>query len=138
MTPSATGNAEVVAEVFRRFDPSDLGPWAETWSLDAVSTSAEGWPEQGPFVGRAAIIEQFERLFADWEDQRIEGVEITEESDEWVFAAYTLWARGAGSGLEAEFDLVVAMRVESGQIAEGHFRWNREQALEAAGLSDSS
>ena len=128
-------NTEIILESLRRFDPNDLGPWAELWSVDGVGTAAENWPEQGPFVGRYAIAGQFERLFSEWSDHRFEDVEVTKVTEKWSLLSYRLCATGTSSGLPIELELVAALRVEDGRISEGHFRWTREQALKAAGLS---
>ena len=44
-------------------------------------------------------------------------------------------ARGTGSGIESRTQSSAAFRVGDGLIMEGHYRWSRPEALEAAGLS---
>jgi hypothetical protein len=41
------------------------------------------------------------------------------------------------SGIETYFDHATAYRLQGGSIIEAHFRWNRDEALEAAGLAKS-
>jgi ketosteroid isomerase-like protein len=129
-------NVEVAMETFRRFNPKDLENWAALWHPEGRATPAKGWPEPGPFVGRDAIVRQFERLFADWSEYRNEEIEVAADSGDWVVVTWSLRTRGAASGLESQIDLAAAMRVQDGRIIEGHFRWNRDEALEAAGLRE--
>jgi ketosteroid isomerase-like protein len=122
-----------VNEAFRRVD--DLSALARLWHLESRVTLAAGWPESGPFVGRDAIIRQFERGFADFSENHFEELEIAADSGEWVVATWVWRARGTVSGLDVQFDVAAAFRVRDGQLIEGHFRWNREQALEAADIA---
>ncbi|HKH41443.1 MAG TPA: nuclear transport factor 2 family protein [Solirubrobacterales bacterium] len=129
-------NFEVVMETFRRFRPGDLEEWAAMFEPEAVVTPPDGWPEPGPFVGREALIRQWERLFADWAEFRFENFEVAAESDEWVVFTFRMHARGETSGLDADFDFAVASRIRDGLTAESHFRWELDDAIEAAGLSE--
>ncbi|HEX2128722.1 MAG TPA: nuclear transport factor 2 family protein [Solirubrobacterales bacterium] len=128
-------NVEVALECFRRFDAADLGPFAELLHPHVRMTAAEGWPEQGPFQGRDASIRQFERLFGDWSEYSLEDVRVVRDAGEWVVVAWTMRARGRGSGLDVAMDVVGALRVEDGQVIEAHYRWSPEAAFEAAGLA---
>jgi ketosteroid isomerase-like protein len=128
-------NVELALETFRRFKPGD-DSWIELWDPEAHLTSPDGWPEQGPFVGREAIVEQFERLRADWSEWRFEDFEVKAAPGEWVVLSFRWHTRGATSGIETDFPLAVAYRIESELVCEGHFRWAIDQALEAARLRE--
>ncbi len=99
-------------------------------------TGPEHWPETGPFEGREAILRQFERLSSDWEEHHFSDLAVVAEDGDWVVVEYRWHTRGAGSGIETTFEMASAHRLENGQQAEAHFRWNRAEALAAAGLSD--
>jgi ketosteroid isomerase-like protein len=129
-------NAEIVMEVFRRVQAGDLKDAAPLWHPDGRVTPADGWPEPGPFVGRDAVMRQLERLFQDFSESRFEDVELVADSGEWVVMAWRWLTRGEASGLEAEVDLAAAFRLRDGMIDRGHFRWQREEALEAVGLGE--
>jgi len=125
-------NAEIVSEAFRRMEAADFDAFGELWHADALSTAAEGWPEQGPFNGREAIVTQFTRLFADWSENEFQDIKILKDEGDWIVFTFVWETRGAGSGLAAHFDLAGAFLVEDGKVLEGHFRWNGEEALAAA------
>ncbi|MDQ2675900.1 MAG: ketosteroid isomerase family protein, partial [Actinomycetota bacterium] len=98
-------NIAVVLRSFETFAPGTLhGEWANFWHPDASTTAAPDWPEPGPFEGRDAIVTQFERLFADWSEYRLEDVEIRFTVGDWVIATWAMWARGLGSGLEMRLE----------------------------------
>jgi ketosteroid isomerase-like protein len=128
-------NVEAIQKGIDAFDPNDPD-WVALWHPDSRSTYAEGWPERGPFVGREAVIRQFRRVTDDWSESRFEDRKVIAESEGWVVVSWRWLTRGAVSGIEGEFYVAAALRVQEGRIIEVHFRWNDDEALEAAGLSE--
>src|SRR5262245_50056216 len=116
----SSDNAEFVLETFHRFSADDLTRWGERWHEDARSTPADGWPEPGPFVGRDAIVAQFENLFADWSEYEITDVQLVADADPWVVVTWRMNTRGAASGLEATLEMGTAFLIDGGRIREGH------------------
>ena len=129
-------NAEIVLEGLRLYEANDMSAAAEVYSVDAWISGPEGWPEQGPFRGRKAVFDQFERLKAGWDEHRFVDVGTVAARGDWVVIRYTWEARGATSGIDTAFELCAAYRVIDGLITEAHFRWDEADALEAAGLSE--
>jgi ketosteroid isomerase-like protein len=134
--PMSQENVELVLESIRRFRPEGLDEWAQLWHPDTRLTVPEGWPEPGPFIGLDAARQQFERMLDSFPAFRFEDVEIVVASGDWVVARYRIPARGAVSGLEADFNFAVAYRVEDGLLIECAARWQVDEALEAVGLSE--
>jgi ketosteroid isomerase-like protein len=129
-------NVEAVLPAFHLLEANDFEQWAALWHPEARATAPTGWPEPGPFVGRDAIVRQFERITADWQEHHFEDIELVADSGDWVVFTYRWHARGRTSGINTRFDLAVASRVQDGRTIEAHFRWNRDEALEAAGVSE--
>jgi ketosteroid isomerase-like protein len=129
-------NVELVLESIHRFRPGGLDEWAQLWHPDTRLTIAEGWPEPGPFIGLDAVRREFERVIDSFSALRFENVEIVADSGQWVVATYRVPARGTASGLESDFRFAVAYRVEDGLLTECAVRWQVDEALEAAGLSE--
>lgn len=129
-------NVEIVLEGLRFYEVNDMSAAAEVYSEDAWISGPEGWPEQGPFRGREAVFEQFERLKAGWDEHRFADVATVAARGDWVVIRFTWEAHGATSGIETAFDVCAAYRVVNGLIAEAHFRWDEAKAREAAGLSE--
>jgi hypothetical protein len=128
-------NAEVVLAALGRFEADDMIGFGALLDPD-VGATATGWPEHGPWIGADALVSQLERTRAEWSEHRIPRVEVLAERGEWVVIEYSWEVEGATSGIDTVFDVVGAFRVRNGLIAEAHYRWNRAEALEAAGLPE--
>ena len=128
-------NVEFIRESIQRFSAGDFEGLREDYSPDAVVYSPRGWPDGAVFEGREAIISQFARLQEDWQQQDFYPSRIEGHAD-WVIAQIEWEASGAGSGISTEMTMVVAFRVDAGQITEAQAFWDWDEALQAAGLSE--
>jgi len=105
-----------------------------------VVWDATGMPEtRGIYRGRAQVREWFEKSFLDevWENFHVEVEEITEAPDGRVFLGISATARGGRSGVEVEGPR--AWQVcwfADGMITRRKLFFDRDEALEAAGLSE--
>ena len=77
-----------------------------------------------------------EAILEPWESFHFEIEEITEASDDRVFAQAFATARGRASGVETELRLWQVFWVADGKVERRQVFWTREEALEAAGLRD--
>jgi ketosteroid isomerase-like protein len=130
-------NTQVVLDGFEAFVEGRFDVIAQLWDRDCLMTAPEGWPERGPFVGRDAVYDQIQRLRADFDRHQFDVGSVTTEGD-WVVVEFEWIVRGAASGVETQFDMVGAFRVEDGRMKELHYRWTRADALEAAGVSEQA
>ena len=82
--------------------------------------------------------EFFEHLFGleTWESIHVEVEEITEASDDRVLVGLLAKARGRGSGVPTELRLWQVFWFAEGLITRRQAYWTRQEALEAAGLSE--
>ena len=124
----------MVLEGLRLFEAFDFDGMARLWHPDVRITAPEGWPERGPFEGRNAVYGQFRRLAADWGKQSISDVDVVADRAGWVVLTFRWEVQGVRSEVATATQIAAAYRVKDGRISEGHFRWKREEALEAAGL----
>jgi rhodanese-related sulfurtransferase len=127
---------EVALAASRRFEANDMTGFGALLDPDVSATAAAGWPERGPWIGANALVTQLERIRAEWSEHHIAQVEVLAEQGEWVVIEYSWEAEGATSGMDTVFEVAGAFRVRNGLIAEAHYRWNRAEALKAAGLSE--
>ncbi len=90
------------------------------------------------YHGRAGVREFFEQLFGldTWESIRVEVEEITEPSDDRVLLGVLATARGRGSGVPTELHLWQLLWFAESLITRRQAFWTRQEALEAAGLSE--
>jgi hypothetical protein len=128
-------NVELVLRRFQEFE-ADAGPNPDVWHEDGVLTAPRDWPEPGPFKGRAAIMRQFERLVGDFSDFHSTDVKVIAEKEDWVVVAFRWHTRGAHSGIAGTWEMTAAFRLENERFIEAHYRWERHEALEAAGIGD--
>jgi len=79
----------------------------------------------------------FEEAILDpWESMNVDVEEFTEASDGGVFAGFVAIARGRASGVETELRFWTVFRFAEGKITRRQVFWTRDEALEAAGLSE--
>ena len=92
----------------------------------------------GIYRGRAGVRDFFEQLFGleTWESIHVEVEEITEASDGRVLVGMLARARGRGSGAPTELHLWQVFWFAEGLITRRQVFWTRQEALEAAGLSE--
>ena len=129
-------NVEFVRHGFRLIEADAFDEWGALWDPQGRATAPAGWPEQGPFLGREAVVRQFERLTSDWTEHHFENLALLADKGQWVVFSFRWCTRGVASGIETHFDLAVASRVQDRKLMEGHFRWTGDEALKAAGLSE--
>jgi ketosteroid isomerase-like protein len=128
-------NVDTVRRGFDAWNAGDMDGVRETYDPDAVMRYHGDWTEPGPFLGRDAIMGQFERLR-----------EALDDRDSFTFVADFLdvgdrivnrfaW-RGQGYGPAMDLEVSVVYTVRGGRILEADFFRDHAAALEAAGLSE--
>ena len=127
-------NVEVVRAGFDAWNAGDMDALRDLYDPDVIVRAVEGWPEPGPYVGREAVIRQ-------WEEQREAfDADALEPISDFIDAADRIVVRfiwhGAGHGPEANLELTGVFTVRKGKIFGTEFFWDHAEALEAAGLSE--
>ena len=59
-------NVEVMRTAFDAWNVGDMDALRELLASDVVLRAPEGWPEPGPYVGREAVMRQWERNREPW------------------------------------------------------------------------
>ena len=127
-------NVEVVRAAFDAWNAGDMDALRQLYHPHAIVRSPEGWPEPGPFVGREAVMREFEQLREAWE------TDVAEPLSDFIGAADRVvvrfvW-RGAGRGPEADLELTQVNTVRDGKIFAIEYFWDHAEALETLGLSE--
>ena len=93
------------------------------------------WPDAGTYDGLAAVVRRFVEYIDLLHIEDVKAGEVTEAGD-LVLAEIRIAMLGADAGEAVEFLWTYTLQVEDGRIA--HFRawYDREAALEAAGLKE--
>src|SRR5438034_5526106 len=107
-------NVEIVRAAFDAWNAGDMDALRQLYHPDAIVRSPEGWPEPGPFVGREAVMREFEQLREAWETDAADPLsDFIGAADRVVVRC--VW-RGAGRGPQADLELTQVNTVRNGQV----------------------
>jgi ketosteroid isomerase-like protein len=127
-------NVAIVRAGIEAWNAGDMNALRETYDPDAVMRPAEGWPEPGPYVGREAVMRQFEQARETWDMDAIELIgDFVHAADRVVVRS--IW-RGVGRGPESNMELTAVYTVRKGKVLYQEFFWDYAEALETVGLSE--
>src|SRR5215207_5205008 len=129
-------NVEIVRQYFPAYDRGGLDALAEFWHRDINWRAAEGaLDDVGLMEGPDALRHYYEQREDTFDTMRAEVEELVDAGDQVVAVV-----RGIGrmKESEAEVDLryAIVFSIRDGKIAAGREYFTREEALEAAGLSE--
>jgi ketosteroid isomerase-like protein len=129
-------NVELVRDTTNRFATGDRESWREVLAEDVIwDTSATSLPQAGVYEGHPGV----ERFFIDWlgtwENPLVQNLEFIDAGDS-VVAVFRWTARGKASGVDTETTMFGVYDVNHGRIVRFRQFDSREEALEAAGLSE--
>ena len=128
-------NVKVVRALFEAWNAGDMDAFCELHHPDTVLRMDANWPEPGPYVGREAVMREFEQLRQTWD-----GRDTSEPIGDFIdvddrVAVRHIW-RGAGHGPEAAVELTTVWTVRDGRILAADYFRDHAEALEAAGLRE--
>ena len=128
-------NVELVRVSLARWNAEDMDALRETYDPGVIVWPPEGWPEPGPFVGRDAVMRQWEQMRATWDADALELTsDFIEAADHVVFRF--IW-RGTGrSGPDTSMQLTCLYTVRKGRFFGVEYFRDHTEALEALGFSE--
>src|SRR5437763_5971787 len=128
-------NVEAIRSVYRA-----TGPWPLFDLLDEdveVDFSTHPLPDLPVLVdGRDAAVNWWRHYWGTWDEYTVEPIEFIDAGNEQVVVVQRERGRGRGSGAPFEFNASLVFTLRAGKVAKVQFHGAREQALEAAGLSE--
>ena len=127
-------NVEIVQAAFEAWNAGDMDAIRETIDPDAIVRYAEGWPEPGPFVGREAIMRQFERTREAWDADTMELTSDFLHAADRVIVRFK-W-RGVGHGPDVPVEVTGVWTVRKGRVFGIELFWDHTEALETVGLQE--
>jgi ketosteroid isomerase-like protein len=127
-------NVKLVKTRFAAFNAGDMEAVHESSDPGIVMRAPEGWPEPGPFVGREAVLRQFEQLRETFDADAIEPVSDFIDVGDRV-AVRIRW-RTAGRGPEANLEWTIVFTIRKTKVLNVDYFWDHSEALEALGLSE--
>ena len=132
-------NTEAILRGVEALNHRDADAFVAVVSPDvAWETNAEMVGVGGLYRGRAGVREWIEQLLGleTWESVHVQVEEITEASEGRTLVGMRIQARGRGSGVPTELSLWQVLWFAHGLITRRQPFWTRQEALEAAGLSE--
>ena len=128
-------NVEVARSFYVAFNAGDMEAVREMLDPDVViGRELEGWPETGPFVGRDAVMRQWERTREPFGDTfTLESVSIIDAGDR-VVSRQIMHGVVRGPAVHAEFTTVSTFR--NGRAIFIDYFWDYAEALKALGLEE--
>ena len=78
-------NLQVVQAMGEAWNAGDMDALREVYDPDVIVRAPAGWPEPGPFVGREAVMRQWERNRESWDADTFEavGTRSTRATESW-------------------------------------------------------
>jgi ketosteroid isomerase-like protein len=131
-------NVRVVQAATDAFARDGVDGWLEYFTDDVDYRAAEGAiDDRGPIHGKDALRAYAEDWTEMFDDVRFEPVEVIDAGDDTVIAVMRISGRPKGTSAEALTLSVAGVNtIRDGKIARSREYWTREEALEAAGLSE--
>jgi ketosteroid isomerase-like protein len=131
-------NVTALESAFEAWGRGGLDSFADCWAEDIEWRAVEGAPDdRGPLQGKNAFRAYLQDWLDTFDDFTVEPVEIIDAGGEQVVAVMRYSGRGKQSGMDvpaSSFAVVYVIRDR--RIAEGREYATRDEALEAAGLSE--
>jgi ketosteroid isomerase-like protein len=116
------------------WNAGDMAALREVYDPDVIVRVPDGWPEPGPFVGREAVMRQWERNRESWDADTFEAVgDLIDAGDRVVVRL--VW-RGVGRGPRTQLEFTAVYTVRKGKVSYQESFWNHAEALEAVGLPE--
>ena len=116
----------------------DLDAWLdEYWADDVDYRAVEGaLDDHGPIHGKAELRAYVQDWLDMFDDFKMEPAELIDAGEDRVIAVTRISGRAKLSGVETDLTFAVVYTLRDGKVARGREYWTKEQALEAAGISE--
>jgi ketosteroid isomerase-like protein len=121
---------------FEAIERGDMAIFDGMTTEDLVLVQPPEVPDTKTYEGRASIVDAMEDWPNQWEDFRMDLIEIIDAGDEVAVSVTRHRRRGRKSGIEMDFEVFYVQRGRDGKLARLEMFFSREQALEAAGLRE--
>jgi ketosteroid isomerase-like protein len=129
-------NVEMVKAFMRLFEAGDRDAWRAHFDPDVVwDTSASRMPSAGVFHGHEGVERFFRDWLGTWSDYEVVTREYLDAGDS-VVIVFRQRGTGRGSGVQIERDFFAVYDLRGSKVVRYRMYESREEALDAAGLSE--
>jgi ketosteroid isomerase-like protein len=125
-------NVKVAKAAFDAWNAGDMDAFRELCDPEIIVRPPERWPEPGPFVGREAVMREWEQTRETWDADIVEPISDFIDAGDRVVVRQ-IW-RGVGRGPESNIEVTNVFTVRKGLIFQQEFFWDHAEALATLGL----
>ena len=129
-------NVEIVRAGYDLLLQGDLDAFEDWITPDVVIVQPPEVPDAKTYEGTAAVAKAWQDWPDQWEDFRLDLIDLTDVDDDVVVSETRHRGRGRESGIEMDFRVFYVHHLRDGKLARMEMFFSREQALEAVGLSE--
>jgi uncharacterized protein len=130
-------NVELVRRGFEAFAQGGPDAMGDFWADDIDYRAVEGaLDDPGPMHGKEAVRAYMQDWLDMFDDVKMEPVELIDAGEDQVIAVLRNSGRAKLSGVETDLTFAALYTFRDGKVARGREYWTREEAFEAAGLSE--
>jgi len=130
---SDSDNVELARRLYDAFIRRDFAAATEFLDPQIELLTPPGTPEEGSYRGYQQARRHLTELLEPFEDVRVEPEEFIETKDQ-VIVIVHVSGRGRGSGLPIDTTFAHLLTVRGGRVVRLRAFFDREEALEAAGV----
>jgi ketosteroid isomerase-like protein len=127
---------ERTREAWEAIQRGDYALAQQSMAPDAVIVQPPEVPDAKTYRGRDAIREGWEDWPRQWEDFRLDLLEVIDVSDEIVISVTRQRGHGRESGIDMDFEVYFVAHGHDGIAERTEMFFSRRQALDAAGLEE--
>jgi ketosteroid isomerase-like protein len=132
-------NVEIVRAAIAAYNRGDLDALAEYWTDDIDYRAVEGaLDDRGPMHGKDAVRAYMQDWLDTFDGLNVDPLEVIDAEGDQVVAVLRFGGRAKQSGVETDLTFATIHTLREGKIARGREHWTKEEALEAAGLSEGN
>ena len=129
-------NVEIVREAWRAYRDRGTDAALDYFSEDCVCEDFPELPDRGTYRGRDGWRERDRQFRRAWADIDFEPREFIDTGGDEVVVVAAMHGHGGGSEVPMQMTFAYVYKVRDGSIVRDRAFTSRDQALEAAGLSE--
>jgi ketosteroid isomerase-like protein len=130
-------NVEIVKAAYETFARGGLDPWIDHFADDVDYRAIEGAPDDiGPIHGKNALRAWLQDWIDTFDEFWMEPVELIDAGPDTVVSVERFGGRARISGIETDQTDALVFTIRDGKVARCREYATRQEAHEAAGLSD--
>ena len=127
-------NVELARAAFEAWNVGDMDALREMYDPDIIVRVVEDWPEPGPFVGREAVMRQWEQQRDAFDTDAVEPISDFIDAGDRVLVRFVWRVTSRGPGASVEMTTIFTVR--EGRVSCSEFFWDHAEALQAVGLRE--